>query len=385
MKSDKPLLSIVVPTKDRYPYLKKLIELVKSFKSNELELVIQDNTDNNSEILKFIEDIHYKNLKYYHTSGQIPISLNMDKAVLNSSGEYVCCIGDDDGVTRHIIDCVRWMKKNNIAILKSQYALFKWPSFIDGRVMKLASTVSIANYSGEWRRVDTMKVLIKTLKNGARTLKTMPKIYNGIVRRDTMDLIYNKTGSYFPGPSPDMANAVALCLVEPSYVYLDFPIIIGGQCASVGGGSRQVKGGYKKLNEVPFLPSNIEEIWNPNLPKIWCAETIWPESAIEALEKMGRSDLKAKFNKEKLLAFFAINRPDIKNMAFKLSDNTKLLNWEILKMKIYLYLISIKDVALYKFLSKTTDGLRIHRGFKSIIEAEEFIYKLNPTLPVNCL
>ena len=46
------LLSIVVPTKNRYYYLKSLIKLVQSFNSNEIELVVQDNTENNSEILE---------------------------------------------------------------------------------------------------------------------------------------------------------------------------------------------------------------------------------------------------------------------------------------------------------------------------------------------
>ena len=50
MKS--PLLSIVVPTKNRYYYLLKLIELVESIGSPELELVIQDNSDDNDEFLK---------------------------------------------------------------------------------------------------------------------------------------------------------------------------------------------------------------------------------------------------------------------------------------------------------------------------------------------
>ena len=47
------LLSVVVPTKDRYYYLKKLIDLVDSFGyGEELELVVQDNTAKYSEILR---------------------------------------------------------------------------------------------------------------------------------------------------------------------------------------------------------------------------------------------------------------------------------------------------------------------------------------------
>ena len=373
------LLSIVVPTKDRYPYLKKLIELIKSFNSNEIELVIQDNTDDNREILEFINAINFHNLNYNYTQGQIPISQNADNAILNSCGEYVCFIGDDDGVTRHIVDCVKWMKSNDIAILRSQYSLYKWPSYINGRVMKLASTISYTQCSGEWHKIDTKEALKNTLNDGARTLKNMPKVYNGIVSRKALDRIYEKTGSFFPGPSPDMANAVALCLVESSYVYLDFPIIIGGQCASVGGGSRQVKGGFKKLSDVPFLPSNIEEIWNPKLPKIWSAETIWPESAIEALDKMGRADLISEVKIDIIHAFFSINRPDLSYMAFELTDNAPRLKALIRKMKRSTYFQAIKDSLNYVINNKTAEGLTIHRGVNNIIEAENVICKSYPT------
>ena len=123
------LLSIVVPTKDRYEYLEQLVDLIISFKSPEIEVIIQDNTNENSRILNFLESRDTTNIKYFHTAEQISISLNSDKAILNSSGKYVCFIGDDDGVTRYVIDSVKWMEAKGIGILRSEYAIHKWPSY----------------------------------------------------------------------------------------------------------------------------------------------------------------------------------------------------------------------------------------------------------------
>ena len=106
------LLSIVVPTKDRYYYLKYLIELISSFNTSDIELVIQDNTYDNQEILNYLNEYLNPHVKYYHIKEHLSQSENSDKAILNSSGEYVCFIGDDDAVTRHIVDCVKWMKSN---------------------------------------------------------------------------------------------------------------------------------------------------------------------------------------------------------------------------------------------------------------------------------
>lgn len=50
-----PLLSIVVPTKNRYIYLFELIKLLASFKRTDFEMVIQDNSTNNKQ---FIDNIN---------------------------------------------------------------------------------------------------------------------------------------------------------------------------------------------------------------------------------------------------------------------------------------------------------------------------------------
>ena len=48
----KPLLSIIIPTKDRYNTLIPVLEgLVRDFLKSDVEFVIQDNTENNNEIL----------------------------------------------------------------------------------------------------------------------------------------------------------------------------------------------------------------------------------------------------------------------------------------------------------------------------------------------
>ena len=51
------LLSIIIPTKDRYHYLKECITTVLSVNTDDFELIIQDNTADNSEIRDFCEEI----------------------------------------------------------------------------------------------------------------------------------------------------------------------------------------------------------------------------------------------------------------------------------------------------------------------------------------
>lgn len=376
------LLSIVVPTKDRYFYLKHLIQLIHSFNSNEIELVIQDNTADNTEILEFIDALDFSNLRYYHTHEPISVSENSSRAIRNSSGEYICFIGDDDGVTRHIVDCVMWMQQENIDVVKSEFALYKWPSFPDGRHMKLSSTLALSNYTFHYEICNLEESLVKLIRDGFSTLNYMPKVYNGIVKRTALEAVYKKTGTYFPGPSPDMANAVALCFTCKRYAFVDFPIIIGGQSVHVGGGARTIKGGYLPLNEVPFLPSNSAETWEDFLPKIWCVETVWPESGIKGLKAMGQMKYVEMIDVDYLLSRFIVNRPDIQYMAEKHIQNKKkvkrYVNNLLAKKRFQAFFSELN----YLLRNRDSDNLKIIKEIEDIEKAESLIHSKYPQFTI---
>ena len=110
-----PLLSIVIPTKDRYIYLKQLIDYIcRNIFSEQVELFIQDNTVDNTEIEEFLRSCSYPNLKYFHTVENLSIIENSDLAVLHSTGEYVCYIGDDDCFIPSLLTVTKEFKKKNV-------------------------------------------------------------------------------------------------------------------------------------------------------------------------------------------------------------------------------------------------------------------------------
>lgn len=364
------LLSIVVPTKDRYYYLKHFIQLIKSFNTHDIELVIQDNTYENAEILDYLDNCDYEHLKYFYTKEQISVSENSTKAILNSSGEYVCFIGDDDGATRNIIDCVRWMKANNFDILKSELALYRWPSFTE--TPELAASLLKADYSKTYRILDNKEILRQCIENSFGDIRYMPKVYNGIVKRTLLDDIYKKTGSFFPGPSPDMANAVALAVLSPSCVFVDYPIIIGGRSGISGGNPNQYNHGCAKLDEVPFLPKDSVMNWDKRIPKLWCVETVWPESGIEALKRLNATEYLDMIDYERILAKFVVMRRWFWKEALVLSRN---------KIKFFVLVFTgfikkkIKGLHIAKNLSKghSEGNLTVHHDVTDIIQAEEIL------------
>ena len=101
---DKPILSIVVPTKNRYETLSVLVDALMKWKSHDFELVVQDNSDDSTP-WEEIAGQHGQDsrLVYSYYKGDISAPENCDLALKRVSGEYVCILGDDDGITEKTI------------------------------------------------------------------------------------------------------------------------------------------------------------------------------------------------------------------------------------------------------------------------------------------
>lgn len=371
----KSLLSIVVPTKDRYKYLKHLISLIESFSTTEIELILQDNTENNSEIMEYLNQHDYPFLKYLHCKDQLSVKDNSDLAILNSTGEYVCYIGDDDGVTRHIIDCVRWMKENDVDALISSVVDYYWPDYINNRNM--SATIFYKPFSKSFEVTDPMKVMKEIMKKGFINRGNLPSVYQGIVKREILDKVYSIGGTFFPGPSPDIANAVALCFVINKYVRIDFPIIITGASMMNGGGIRKLKNQIANIEDLPFLPKNSKENWEANIPRVWTGETVWPESAIKALRYMDREDLIKKVDFEYMLGRFILFHSHDMGMAIKLSKNKFRLFWHLSTMLLHRYYGGLKGLFTRKILKKYNGRIILYNQ-SDIIQVNARLMEIEP-------
>lgn len=371
---EKPLLSIVVPTKDRYFYLKYLVDLIATFKSDEIELVIQDNSTDNTEILDFLHKKDYTFVRYFYNKEQLSMSKNSDLSILNSSGEFICFIGDDDGVTRYAIECARWMKEKGFNIVKSAFAIYKWPSFISPKHYDVSSCIFYNNFSLTYNIIDCKESLRLLLSSGIDTLGSMPKVYNGIVRKTTLDKIYRKCNTFFPGPSPDMANAVALALTEDTFVFVDAPIIIGGHSSNIGGGANRYRKKYGPLEDQPFIAQEHIDNWSINIPKIWASRSIWPESAITAIKALNKEEYLTGINYEIIYRKFVVEHPELARLAFPLSKKKFRLFMRVLFSTMVKSAFVFINYYKYK-VNNLYAGDKIYRGYNNIILAESSFAK----------
>lgn len=322
------LLSVVVPTKNRYKYLKYLIELIASFKSDEIELVIQDNSDDNTEFVSYIESLNYDFIRYNYIKRQIPMSINSDKAILNSTGEYVCFLGDDDGLTKYTLDCVKWMKENGIEAVKSAEVGYYWPDISSGTEKAQSSVIKYNTFTSKTHRLSPYKELLKVLKRGIPDRGDMPLVYHSLVKRESLNKVFEKAGTFFPGNSPDISNAVALSLTIKTFVKIDFPLAFSGCSVFHGGGVHTTgKKGLPKITEIPWFRPNAENNWDKKVPKIALDALIWADSAISALKQMDATDLYEKINFNVMYSNLVLKSPNYRKYVYEVCTNRLLFYW----------------------------------------------------------
>lgn len=83
----KPMLSIMIATKNRIPYCIHVIETILKFPDQDFELVIQDNSDT-LELKEYCDVITDKRFKYNYTPPPFSSIDNFNKVISLSKGQY---------------------------------------------------------------------------------------------------------------------------------------------------------------------------------------------------------------------------------------------------------------------------------------------------------
>ncbi len=308
---------MVVPSKNRYRTLFPLVDALMKWESRDFELVVQDNSTNNSEAIEHFKPYaNDERLKYFYVSEFLNANQNCDLAISRATGEYVCFIGDDDGVVPRIVDFCQLMYNNQIDSAHCTPAYYNWPDLVIqfyGKAM--SGKMTILNPSGKIDILNTEKELDKLLAEGGLVITRLPRVYHGVVRKSCLDALKAQTGTYFPGPVPDMAGAVAMTYFVKKHVNVDFPIVISGASGHSMAGRGAVKRHISRIEDEKTLPSDAAANWSKLLPRYWAPQTIWPEAAIKALEKLGKEEKISQLNLGKIYAACLMYVPDFRGMT----------------------------------------------------------------------
>jgi len=276
------------------PCIRSLINIP----SQQLEIIVHDNSETN-ELENYVNnEIKDYRLVYRHTKERLDMVANFSKAIKFAHGEYITFIGDDDGVNPEIIEATLWANSKRLdALSPTNLAQYRWPD-MNMRIYgyKLAGELTVKNFTGKIKSAYPEEAMRTCAKLAGTKFGSLPKIYYGLVKLECMEQLKKATGTYFPGPTPDLAGAMAVANYIKNMCIIDYPLFLPGASAEGLGGWIVWKKHQGRLEDYPHLPNQYICNWSRIVPKFFSGSTIWGEDVVQALMAVGRIDILRDFN-----------------------------------------------------------------------------------------
>jgi glycosyltransferase involved in cell wall biosynthesis len=101
-----PLVSVLLPTRNRLGLLRLAIETVRRQDDPDWEIVVSDN-DSDEDVAGYVATLADDRIRCVRTERFVPVTENWNNALVHSSGRYVVMLGDDDGLMPGYVARVR--------------------------------------------------------------------------------------------------------------------------------------------------------------------------------------------------------------------------------------------------------------------------------------
>jgi glycosyltransferase involved in cell wall biosynthesis len=361
MKKNNFILSIVIPTRNRDIYVNAAVLQVLENTPNDVQVVVQDNSDHEVFMNNFKDSSYFHRIKYNYSPGQLSFVDNFSKAVEIAEGEYLCMIGDDDGINPEIATFVHWAKENGIEAISPEIKLnYIWPNTGIKYYKTDNGNLTIVNFDLKSKIYNTESEIRKLLDSGGQNYLNynLVKIYHGIVKKEAMDRVKSKTGKYFGGLSPDIYSSVALSLVVDKVLKINYPLTIPGVCRKSGSGHSSTGRHHGELDTAPQLKGHINYQWSSLVPRFYSVETLWADSAVAAFSEMKRDDLVKKFNVIQLSVYCFLKNKEFNKYSNKnLDEYCELNNINSFAKKTLLFKHFIKG-PIYDLLNRVKSRIK---------------------------
>jgi glycosyltransferase involved in cell wall biosynthesis len=297
---NRPLLSILIATRNRVPYCISAVETILSFEYENFELIIQDNSDT-LELKEYVNNrVADSRLVYNYTPPPFSSIANFNAVIGLAKGDYLCLIGDDDAVHPEIFKVVEWAALKNIpAIVPTLKVIYRWPDACENAEDN--GLLTIEHITGKVSKRSTKKSIKRLMRNGGQGYLNMPfpKLYHGIVKLEYMARIKAETGNYVGGLSPDIYIAIGLAKHIPEIVEIDLPLTLPGICG-VSAPIDEIRNKYDRLEDAPHFRDRGHYLWSPEVPRFYSSPNIWADSALAALRDLNLNLYIQQFNKYQL-------------------------------------------------------------------------------------
>lgn len=284
-----PLISVIIPTRERSETLFFTIQTALDQTSNSYEIIVSDNfsQDNTKEIVCGFND---SRLRYINTGKRVSMSDNFEFALEHAKGKYIIFIGDDDAIMPRAIDELQSF------ILKNPCKVYRWS--LHGYVWPIDENNAIAYHFASPTapyEISLYKIARFVITHGGRGVQGIPNGYHSAIAKDIFDKIRNKTGRVFHTTQPDIFISMAVPVFVNKAIDVGFIVTVNGKSAKSNGGSSIAKEGVRCFERFvkEFHDYKIHHTLFPNIP---IKTNLLPDTILVAMDLFPEFYAKFKFN-----------------------------------------------------------------------------------------
>jgi hypothetical protein len=230
-----PILSVIIPTRERCQTLPYTIRTALAQDVAELEVIVSDNAseDDTPRVLQSFSDPRLRSVR---APRRLSMCDHWEFALGHARGRYVLFIGDDDAVMPGRLSALFSF------IDTAPSALYYWPRHMyHWPIAGKPAYVSVIVSSGSMRRMKLAQSVRRSLQLGGWGFQTLPKAYHAAVARDLLEELKRRTGRVFHSTQPDVFTAFALPALCGEAIDLGFPVTMMGRSAQSTGGSVRLR------------------------------------------------------------------------------------------------------------------------------------------------
>lgn len=302
-------LSIVIPTRNRPDQCAATAAAVLAF-DEDMELVVYDSSEGDELAARLPAD---PRLRLVRGDSSHNMTQCFEAAVTHATRDFVCMIGDDDGVTPALFEWAARAAEEGIASVTCDpafYAMYNWPDVrskyfgdsVSGKLhLRLGGQASVDE--------DPKRSISRFLDEAGQGCQSMPRVYHGLVARQLLEAIRARYGRCFDGVSPDVSFAYFAASIGQRHRVVERPLAISGQSAGSNAGRSAMREHKGDLWSDPHMQRYRGVAWPKELPAFFSVETVWGQASLSALSVAGGADLE-RFHFHRLYAKLLLNHRD---------------------------------------------------------------------------
>ncbi len=231
-KDSHPLVSVVIPTRNRAKTLRYCLETITSQLYSNLQIVVSDNnsSDNTSDVAASFND---SRITYVRSDKSLSMNESYNFALDAAYGDFVTFIGDDDGfLPNAIASGMELLRDGKYSAFTWRKINYTWPDHRneDQRNLVVGQSDSLLIAVDGIRKLK----LFAAFREGYNNL---PCIYNSIVQMRLIEKVKESSpdGLFFGGIIPDVHSGIVLSPFVGAYLQAWFPLTVNGASSMSSG------------------------------------------------------------------------------------------------------------------------------------------------------